>query len=82
MNMAMLDALVLSRELAQQPDPRSAIAAYEQEMFMRMAKVAHGTMVNTERFYAPDAGSQIAGMFREFARMASAAASPISDLPN
>ena len=81
-NMAMLDALVLSRELAQQPDPKSAIAAYEQEMFTRMARIANGTMVNTERFYAPDAGSRIVDMFREFARLASSRASPISDLPN
>ncbi len=81
-NMAMLDALVLSRELAQQPDLTSAIAAYQQEMFARMAHFSDMTMANTHRFYAPDAASQIVAMFQDFARQAAAIASPISDLPN
>lgn len=81
-NMAMLDALVLSRELAKSRDLKSAIAAYQHEMLARTAGIARGTMLNTERFYAPDAGAQIAAMFEQFARMAAASASPISDLPN
>ena len=81
-NMAMLDALVLSRHLAQHSDRKDAIAAYEQEMFERMAHVASMTMANTERFYSPDAAAQIVSMFRSFARQAAAEASPISDLPN
>lgn len=81
-NMAMLDALVLSRELAAQTGRQAAIAAYQQEMLARTAQIAQGTMANTERFYAPDAGAQIVAMFQDFARLAAERASPISDLPN
>lgn len=81
-NMAMLDALVLSRELAQQPDTRSAIAAYQDEMFSRMESIADETVSNTEKFYAPDASTQIVNLFKGFARQATNEAEPISDLPN
>lgn len=71
-NMAMLDALVLSRELASQVDARSAIEAYEAEMFTRAARVTEETMHNTEMFYAPDASDRIVGMFQHFAASAAA----------
>ena len=81
-NMAMLDALVLSRELAQQPDTRAAIGAYQNEMFSRMESIAEETVSNTEMFYAPDAPTQIVALFKGFARHAANEAEPISDLPN
>ena len=81
-NMAMLDALVLSRELACQPDTRAAIAAYQDEMFGRMQGIADETVANTEKFYAPDAAEQIVGLFKSFARRAAEHAEPVSDLPN
>ncbi len=81
-NMAMLDALVLSRELSLQPDTTAAIAAYQSEMFTRMEAIASETVTNTEMFYAPDAATQIVDLFKSFARRAADEAEPISDLPN
>jgi 2-polyprenyl-6-methoxyphenol hydroxylase-like FAD-dependent oxidoreductase len=49
-NMAMLDALVLSQQLLSQADAAGAIAAYEAEMFARMRHMTEDTMVNTEMF--------------------------------
>lgn len=65
-NMAMLDALVLSRELLRASDVASAIAAYEAEMFARMQHMTADTMSNTEMFYAPDAARRVVGMFKSF----------------
>ena len=73
-NMAMLDALVLSRELLHASDTASAIARYEAEMFERMRDMTSDTMVNTEMFYAPDAADRVVGLFRSFAGAASSAA--------
>jgi 2-polyprenyl-6-methoxyphenol hydroxylase-like FAD-dependent oxidoreductase len=73
-NMAMLDALVLSQQLDSQTDAASAIAAYEAEMFARMQHMTEDTMVNTEMFYAPDASDRVVGMFRSFSRAASSSA--------
>ena len=64
-NMAMLDALVLSRALLG-GEAAVAIAAYEAEMFGRMREITADTMVNTEMFYAPDAAEQVVGLFRSF----------------
>jgi 2-polyprenyl-6-methoxyphenol hydroxylase-like FAD-dependent oxidoreductase len=66
-NMAMLDALVLSRELLREGDVGSAIARYEAEMFRRMREMTGDTMKNTEMFYAPDAADRVVGLFRSFA---------------
>lgn len=66
-NMAMLDALVLSRELLREGDAGSAIARYEAEMFERMREMTSDTMRNTEMFYAPDAADRVVGLFRSFA---------------
>jgi len=65
-NMAMLDALVLSRLLLSQDTSADAIAAYEAEMFARMRHMAADTMVNTEMFYAPDASDRVVALFRSF----------------
>ena len=65
-NMAMLDALVLSRALLASPDTATAIAAYEAEMVARMRHVTSDTMSNTEMFYAPDAAAQVVSMFQGF----------------
>jgi 2-polyprenyl-6-methoxyphenol hydroxylase-like FAD-dependent oxidoreductase len=70
-NMAMLDALVLSQQLLSQTDAADAIAAYEAEMFARMQHMTEGTMVNTEMFYAPDASERVVGLFRSFSSAAS-----------
>jgi 2-polyprenyl-6-methoxyphenol hydroxylase-like FAD-dependent oxidoreductase len=65
-NMAMLDALVLSRLLLSQETSSDAIAAYEAEMFARMRHMTEDTMVNTELFYAPDASERVVALFRSF----------------
>src|SRR5271156_3159389 len=65
-NMAMLDALVLSRFLLSQDTSSDAIAAYEAEMFSRMRSMTADTMVNTEMFYAPDACERVVALFRNF----------------
>jgi 2-polyprenyl-6-methoxyphenol hydroxylase-like FAD-dependent oxidoreductase len=65
-NMAMLDALVLSKSLLNYDTPGDAIAAYEGEMFSRMRSMTADTMVNTEIFYAPDACERVVALFRSF----------------
>ena len=65
-NMAMLDALVLSKLLLSEDMPFGAIAAYEAEMFARMQRITEDTMVNTEMFYAPDASDRVVALFRSF----------------
>jgi len=70
-NMAMLDALVLSRHLLSESDPAGAIAAYETEMFGRMRDMTEDTMLNTEMFYAPDAADRVVSLFRSFSENAS-----------
>jgi 2-polyprenyl-6-methoxyphenol hydroxylase-like FAD-dependent oxidoreductase len=67
-NMAMLDALVLSRQLNSQKGFAQAIAAYQEEMFARMKEMTDDTMRNTEMFYAPDAADQVVRMFKSFNR--------------
>jgi len=65
-NMAMLDALVLSRLLLSQDTSSDAIAVYEAEMFARMRHITEDTMLNTEMFYAPDASDRVVALFRSF----------------
>ncbi len=65
-NMAMLDALVLSKFLLSEATSGDAIAAYETEMFSRMRSMTADTMVNTEMFYAPDASERVVPLFRSF----------------
>ena len=65
-NMAMLDALVLSEFLLSGNTPGDAIAAYEAEMFSRMRSMTADTMLNTEMFYAPDACERVVALFRSF----------------
>ncbi len=65
-NMAMLDALVLSRLLVSEQTPADAISAYEAEMFARMQHMTQDTMTNTEMFYAPDAADRVVALFRSF----------------
>jgi 2-polyprenyl-6-methoxyphenol hydroxylase-like FAD-dependent oxidoreductase len=69
-NMAMQDALVLSRQLLSASDSSSAITAYEAEMFARMRHMTEDTMVNTEMFYAPDAADRVVNLFRSFGAQA------------
>ena len=66
-NMAMLDALVLSEQLFGEIDSANAIAAYEAEMFARMRHMTEDTMLNTEMFYSPDASGRVVSLFRSFA---------------
>jgi 2-polyprenyl-6-methoxyphenol hydroxylase-like FAD-dependent oxidoreductase len=66
-NMAMLDALVLSEQLFGEIDSANAIAAYETEMFARMRHMTEDTMLNTEMFYSPDASGRVVSLFRSFA---------------
>lgn len=65
-NMAMLDALVLSKLLLTERTSADAIAKYEAEMFNRMSHTTADTMANTEMFYAPDAADRVVALFRSF----------------
>ena len=65
-NMAMLDALVLSRLLLSEESSPDAIAMYEAEMFARMQHMTADTMANTEMFYALDAADRVVALFRSF----------------
>jgi 2-polyprenyl-6-methoxyphenol hydroxylase-like FAD-dependent oxidoreductase len=65
-NMAMLDALVLSKLLLSEESSSCAIAAYEAEMFARMRHMTSDTMTNTAMFYAPDAADRVVALFRSF----------------
>jgi 2-polyprenyl-6-methoxyphenol hydroxylase-like FAD-dependent oxidoreductase len=67
-NMAMLDALELSKLLLSERSSSEAVAEYETQMFDRMRQMTADTMANTEMFYAPDAADRVAAMFRSFAR--------------
>jgi 2-polyprenyl-6-methoxyphenol hydroxylase-like FAD-dependent oxidoreductase len=65
-NMAMLDALALSKLLLSEESSSSAIATYEAEMFARMRHMTADTLANTEMFYAPDAADRVVALFRSF----------------
>jgi 2-polyprenyl-6-methoxyphenol hydroxylase-like FAD-dependent oxidoreductase len=65
-NMAMLDALMLSKLLLSEVSLSGAIATYEAEMFARMQHMTADTMANTEMFYAPDASDRVVALFRSF----------------
>lgn len=65
-NMAMLDALVLSQLLLSEESSARAIATYEAEMLARMQHMTADTMANTEMFYAPDASDRVVALFRSF----------------
>jgi 2-polyprenyl-6-methoxyphenol hydroxylase-like FAD-dependent oxidoreductase len=65
-NMAMLDALMLSKLLLSEESSSGAIATYEAEMFARMQHMTEDTMANTEMFYAPDASDRVVALFRSF----------------
>jgi 2-polyprenyl-6-methoxyphenol hydroxylase-like FAD-dependent oxidoreductase len=65
-NMAMLDALMLSKLLLSEESSSGAIATYEAEMFARMQHMTADTMANTEMFYAPDASDRVVALFRSF----------------
>lgn len=68
-NMAMLDALVLSKLLLSEETSSGAIAKFEAEMFARMRHMTADTLANTEMFYAPDAAERVVALFRSFDRM-------------
>jgi 2-polyprenyl-6-methoxyphenol hydroxylase-like FAD-dependent oxidoreductase len=65
-NMAMLDALELSRLLLSKESSSGAIAKYEARMSARMQHMTADTIVNTEMFYAPDAADRVVALFRSF----------------
>jgi 2-polyprenyl-6-methoxyphenol hydroxylase-like FAD-dependent oxidoreductase len=67
-NMAMLDALVLSKLLLNEESSLNAIATYEAEMFARMQHMTADTMANTEMFYATDACERVVALFRSFGK--------------
>jgi 2-polyprenyl-6-methoxyphenol hydroxylase-like FAD-dependent oxidoreductase len=64
-NMAMLDALELSRCLTNDdyPNLHSALAHYEKEMLRRSSEVAEETLQQTEAFHAQDALNYLVGFF-------------------
>jgi 2-polyprenyl-6-methoxyphenol hydroxylase-like FAD-dependent oxidoreductase len=78
-NMAMLDALVLSKLLGSEKSSQGAIAAYESEMFARMRHMTADTLANTEMFYAPDAAERVVALFRSFGGGAAEAVPPASE---
>ena len=71
-NMAMLDALELSKLFLSERSSFEAIAKYEAQMFDRMQHITADTMANTEMFYAADAADRVVALFRSFARNESA----------
>ena len=75
-NMAMLDALELSKLLLSKKSYSEAIAEYEAQMFDRMRHMTADTMANTEMFYAPDAVDRVVALFRSFARSKAAQPAP------
>ena len=75
-NMAMLDALVLSKLLLCERSCSEAIAKYETQMFDRIQHITSDTMANTEMFYAPDAADRVVALFRRFARNEAAQPAP------
>ena len=64
-NMAMLDALQLSRSFANPAftSTRKAIAHYEKQMFARFAKIGRATLFNTEWMHQPGALNNMLAMF-------------------
>ena len=64
-NMAMLDALELSRCLTNDnyPNIHSALAHYEKEMISRSSEVAEETLQQTDALHAPDALNYLVGFF-------------------
>ncbi|MCX2478284.1 NAD(P)/FAD-dependent oxidoreductase [Pedobacter sp. MC2016-15] len=64
-NMAMLDALQLSESLTDdsQPNLKTAIGHYEQQMFERFAKIGQETLDNTELMHSPDGLRKLLQMF-------------------
>ena len=75
-NMAMLDALVLSKLLLSEGSSSEAIAKYETQMFDRIQHITAETMANTGMFYAPDATDRVVALFRRFARNEAAQPAP------
>jgi 2-polyprenyl-6-methoxyphenol hydroxylase-like FAD-dependent oxidoreductase len=67
-NMAMLDALVLSKLLLNEKSSLNAITTYEAEMFARMQHMTADTMANTEMFYATDACDRVVALFRSLSK--------------
>jgi len=67
-NMALLDALVLSKLLLNKESSSKAITTYEAEMFARMQHMTADTMANTEMFYASDACDRVVALFRSFGK--------------
>ena len=64
-NMAMLDALELSKSLTNEKfaDIRSAIANYEQSMFTRFAEIGKETLDNTDFMHSPTGLKKLLRMF-------------------
>ena len=64
-NMAMLDALQLSRSLTDPAiaDTQNAIARYEKKMLARFAKTGQATLFNTEWMHQPGALQSMLSMF-------------------
>jgi len=64
-NMAMLDALELSRCLTNDnyPNIHSALSHYEKEMLRRSSEVAEETLQQTDALHAPDALNYLVGFF-------------------
>ncbi|WP_343672509.1 NAD(P)/FAD-dependent oxidoreductase [Chitinophaga sp.] len=70
-NMAMLDALELSRCLTEEHDTHAAIAKYEKEMRARASATAAMTLEQTERLHSPEAIRKMLGVIgMEYSGMA------------
>ena len=63
-NQAMLDGAALARALIERPgDREGALAAYEQDLFPRSARIADISARNLARFFGPDAPHSVVELF-------------------
>jgi 2-polyprenyl-6-methoxyphenol hydroxylase-like FAD-dependent oxidoreductase len=67
-NLAMYDGAQLAKSFMADPDIEMALAAYENALFRRTAKVALESAQNLERFFGDTAPQSVVDLFKQFAK--------------